>query len=57
LTRAGEITLRQLLSHTSGYQDYYPLDYVAPYVAKDTTANQIPDKWAKKDLDFDPGTK
>jgi D-alanyl-D-alanine carboxypeptidase len=57
LTRAKEITLRQLLAHTSGYQDYYPLDYVAPYMAKDTTANQILDKWAKKDLDFDPGTK
>jgi D-alanyl-D-alanine carboxypeptidase len=26
LTRAGEITIRQLLSHTSGYQDYYPQD-------------------------------
>src|ERR1039457_2205109 len=32
LTRANEITIRQLLSHTSGYQDYYPLDYVAPFM-------------------------
>jgi len=57
LTRAGEVTLRELLSHTSGYQDYYPLDYVAPFMALDTTAAQILDKWAKKPLDFDPGTR
>src|SRR5580704_5109285 len=24
LTRANDVTLRQLLTHTSGYQDYYP---------------------------------
>ena len=28
LTRAGEIRMRQLLSITSGYQDYWPQDYV-----------------------------
>jgi D-alanyl-D-alanine carboxypeptidase len=57
LTRARDVTLRQLLSHTSGYQDYYPLDYVAPFMLRDTTAAQILDQWAKKPLDFDPGTK
>src|SRR5262249_39757595 len=30
LTRANEVTIRQLLSHTSGYQDYWPQDYVMP---------------------------
>lgn len=57
LTRANEVTLRQLLSHTSGYQDYYPLDYVAPFMARDTTASQILEQWAKKPLDFDPGAR
>ncbi len=57
LTRASEITLRQLLSHTSGYQDYYPLDYVTPRMAHGTTPAQILDGWAKKPLDFDPGTR
>ena len=57
LTRASEITIRQLLSHTSGYQDYYPLDYVAPYMQKSVTAEQILDRWARKPLDFDPGTR
>jgi D-alanyl-D-alanine carboxypeptidase len=57
LTRANEVTIRQLLSHTSGYQDYWPQDYVMPPMLKPTTARAIMDTWAKKPLDFDPGTK
>jgi D-alanyl-D-alanine carboxypeptidase len=57
LTRAGDVTIRQLLSHTSGYQDYYPQDYVAPFMQKPVTADSILDQWAKKPLDFDPGTR
>jgi CubicO group peptidase (beta-lactamase class C family) len=57
LTRAGEITIRQLLSHTSGYQDYYPQDYVAPFMQKPVTAAGILAIWAKKPLDFDPGAR
>jgi D-alanyl-D-alanine carboxypeptidase len=30
LTRGNEVTIRQLLSHTSGYQDFWPQDYVMP---------------------------
>jgi D-alanyl-D-alanine carboxypeptidase len=57
LTRASEISIRQLLSHTSGYQDYYPLDYVAPFMMKPVTPDQILNQWARKALDFDPGTR
>lgn len=57
LTRAGEITIRQLLTHTSGYQDYYPQDYVAPFMLKPATAELIIDQWARKPLDFEPGTR
>jgi CubicO group peptidase (beta-lactamase class C family) len=57
LTRANEVTIRQLLSHTSGYQDYYPLDYVAPFMTHPTTLQGILDIWAKKPLDFDPGAQ
>jgi CubicO group peptidase (beta-lactamase class C family) len=57
LTRASEITIRQLLSHTSGYQDYYPQDYVAPFMERPVTAESILDQWARKPLDFDPGTR
>lgn len=55
LTRAKDITIRQLLSHTSGYQDYYPLDYVAPFMLQPVTADGILDRWAKIPLDFEPG--
>ena len=57
LTRAREVTLRQLLSHTSGYRDYYPQDYVAPFMQQPVTAESILDRWARKPLDFDPGTR
>jgi D-alanyl-D-alanine carboxypeptidase len=57
LTRANEVTIRQLLSHTSGYQDYWPQDYVPPFMLQAITANRILDLWARKPLDFDPGTK
>jgi CubicO group peptidase (beta-lactamase class C family) len=57
LTRAHEVTIRQLLSHTSGYQDYWPQDYVMPPMLQPVTTEQILDQWARKPLDFDPGTK
>jgi D-alanyl-D-alanine carboxypeptidase len=57
LTRANEVTIRQLLSHTSGYQDYWPQDYVMPMMLQPVDAQKILDTWARKPLDFDPGTK
>jgi CubicO group peptidase (beta-lactamase class C family) len=56
LTRAHEITVRQLLSHTAGYQDYYPQDYLPPFMKEPVTAEGILDRWAVKPLDFEPGT-
>jgi len=57
LTRARDVTIRQLLSHTSGYQDYWPQDYVPPFMLDSITGEAILDRWAKKPLDFDPGTR
>jgi len=57
LTRANEVTIRELLSHTSGYQDYWPQDYVPPFMLAEVTADQILEQWARKPLDFDPGTQ
>ena len=57
LTRSKEITIRELLSHTSGYQDYWPQDYVPLFMQKPTTPQAILDHWAKQPLDFEPGTK
>ena len=57
LTRGNEITIRQILSHTSGYQDYWPEDYLMIPMMKPATAQYIVDTWAKKPLDFEPGTQ
>jgi len=57
LTRGNEVTIRELLSHTSGYQDYWPQDYVMPSMLQPVTADKILDLWARKPLDFDPGTQ
>jgi CubicO group peptidase (beta-lactamase class C family) len=57
LTRGDEVTIRQILSHTSGYQDYWPEDYLMTPMMKPTTVQQIIDTWAKKPLDFEPGTQ
>ena len=57
LTRGNEVTIRQVLSHTSGYQDYWPEDYLMTPMMRPETAPQIIDTWAKKPLDFEPGTQ
>jgi len=57
LTRGDEITIRQILSHISGYEDYWPEDYVMTTMLHRETAQQIIDTWGKKPLDFDPGTQ
>ncbi len=57
LTRGNEVTIRELLSHTSGYQDYFPQDHVPPFMLQPITADKLLDQWARKPLDFDPGTE
>jgi len=57
LTRAKEVKVRQLLSHTSGYRDYWPQDFSFIDMETPTTPGHILDKWAKAPLDFDPGTR
>ncbi len=56
LTRANDVTIRMLLSHTSGYQDFWAEDYVMPPMLKPANPQYILNTWAKKPLDFDPGT-
>ena len=57
ITEGDKITIRQLLSHTSGLQDYWPQDYSFAAMEKPVTPQQIVDRWAKKPLDFAPGTQ
>ncbi len=56
VTGADTITIRQLLSHTAGLQDYWPQDYSFKAMETAVTPQQIVDRWAKKPLDFPPGT-
>ena len=57
LSRGNEVTIRQILSHTSGYQDFWPQDYLMEPMRKDAPAQSIMDRWAKQPLDFEPGTR
>ena len=57
LTRGNDVTIRQILSHTSGYQDFWPQDYVPPAMEKAIAPQAILDHWAKQPLDFEPGTR
>ncbi len=57
VTGAARITIRQLLSHTSGLQDFWPQDYSFAAMEKPTTPGGIVDRWAKKPLDYEPGTR
>nr|WP_294848374.1 serine hydrolase domain-containing protein [uncultured Sphingomonas sp.] len=57
VTRAGDMTIRQLLNHTSGLQDFWPQDY--DFVAMETPVKPdgIIGRWGKKPLDYEPGTR
>src|SRR6185437_3927477 len=57
LARGNDVTIREILSHTSGYQDFWPQDYVPPDMEQPTTPQHIIDRWAKQPLDFEPGTQ
>jgi CubicO group peptidase (beta-lactamase class C family) len=57
LTDADTITIRQLLSHTSGYRDYWPQNYAFAAMEKPVKPLEILDRWAKLPLDFRPGSQ
>jgi CubicO group peptidase (beta-lactamase class C family) len=57
ITGGDRITIRQLLSHTAGLQDYWPQDYSFEAMSHAVTPQQIVDRWARKPLDFEPGTQ
>ncbi len=55
LTSAKDVTIRQILTHTSGYSDFWPQDYVMNSIGVDTTPDAILDTYAKAPLDYAPG--
>ena len=57
LTKANDITLYDLMSHVSGYPDYYPLDFVDRRMAKSIALDKLIEEYAGDKLDFEPGTR
>ncbi len=57
LTGAGDISLYDLMTHTSGYPDYYPLDFVDRRMAKSIEEDALLKEYAGAKLDFTPGTR
>ena len=57
LTRAHDVTVRNLLTHTSGYSDYAPQDYTIPLWLKPGDPLALVNQWATRPLDFEPGTR
>lgn len=56
LTRANEVTLRNLMTMTSGYEDFAPQDYIIPAWRRPIDPLTNIHEWAEKPLDFEPGT-
>lgn len=56
-TRAQDVTLRNLVTMTSGYEDFAPQDYIIPAWRTNVDPLSNATEWATKPLDFDPGTK
>jgi D-alanyl-D-alanine carboxypeptidase len=57
LTRADDITLYQLMTHTSGYPDFYPLDFVDRRLKDWKDVDRVIIEYAGGPLDFEPGTR
>ena len=57
LTEADKVTIRNLLTHTSGYQDYAPQDYTIPAWRLPGDPLKVLHEFAGKPLDFQPGTQ
>jgi D-alanyl-D-alanine carboxypeptidase len=54
---ADRITLRHLLSHTSGIADFWPQDYVMTPMTRDADPDTVIAEWGAKPLVFRPGDR
>jgi D-alanyl-D-alanine carboxypeptidase len=57
LTRGQDIRLLDLMNMVSGYPDFYPLDFLTVEMTKPTTPDEVISEYAKRPLDFEPGTR
>jgi D-alanyl-D-alanine carboxypeptidase len=56
-TDAQHVTLRNLMTMTSGYEDFAPQDFIIPAWLHNTDPLDNVTAWATKPLDFQPGTQ
>jgi D-alanyl-D-alanine carboxypeptidase len=54
---ADQITIRQILSHTAGYHEMWPEDFVTIQKSSPMSILDIAKEWGKQPLDFTPGSK
>lgn len=57
LPHGSRYTVRQLLSHTAGLQDYWPQDYSFAATQRPVVPMEIVRQWGFKPLDYEPGTR
>lgn len=57
LTNADRVTLLDLMNHTSGYPDYYPLDFLDRRMTKPINLDDLIQQYAGGKSDFAPGEK
>ncbi len=57
LTRAADITVRDVAGMVSGYRDYYPLDFVDRPMAAPRPSAEIITEFASRPLDFEPRSR
>lgn len=57
LKRPNDITLLDLMNHTAGYPDYYPLDFVDRRLSRPITFEGLLKDYAVTQLDFEPGSR
>jgi CubicO group peptidase (beta-lactamase class C family) len=55
LAKPQHVSLRAALSHTAGFRDFWPQDYVTIEMSKPASVAAILDEWAGRPLDFEPG--
>ena len=56
LTEAKRITVRQVLSHTAGYQGFFHSEFLSIEGRQAISPQAIADRWATQPLDFPPGS-
>lgn len=57
LKGADHTTIRQVLSHTGGYPEFWTVDYVPSELKRPTSAQSIVERWGAAAHDFPPGSK